>query len=97
VARELTKQFEEVATLAARHAPPWLAASASRGRGEFVVVLHATPQAAPADGDPSGDVLQALLAELPLSQAVALAARITGNPRNELYARALAIQAASTD
>ena len=41
LARELTKQFEEVATLEASAAPAWLAADANRSRGEFVLVLHA--------------------------------------------------------
>ena len=37
-------------------------------------------------------VLAALLAELPLKQAVKLAAQITGEPRNALYERALTIK-----
>ena len=39
--RELTKQFETIATLPARALPAWLAADPNRGRGEFVLVLHA--------------------------------------------------------
>jgi len=37
-------------------------------------------------------VLEALLAELPLKSAVALAAKITGGKRNELYQAALALK-----
>lgn len=50
VARELTKQFEAVHTLAAGEWPVWLAADPNRRRGEFVLVLHGTvtgPSAAP--------------------------------------------------
>jgi 16S rRNA (cytidine1402-2'-O)-methyltransferase len=93
VARELTKQFEEVATLAAGDAPAWVAADAHRERGEFVLVLHAR-EAAPAEAldDAAERTLALLAAELPLKQAVALAASITGAPRNALYARALALR-----
>jgi 16S rRNA (cytidine1402-2'-O)-methyltransferase len=93
VARELTKQFEEVATLAAGDAAAWLAADANRSRGEFVLVLHARePAAADALDDSAERALAVLTAELPLKQAVALAAAITGAPRNALYARALALR-----
>lgn len=91
--RELTKQFETVVTMAASQAPAWLAADANRSRGEFVLVLHAQPAAAAAEGalDAAGErTLRVLLAELPLKQAVALAATLTGAPRNALYAQALA-------
>ncbi|WP_088279709.1 16S rRNA (cytidine(1402)-2'-O)-methyltransferase [Ideonella sp. A 288] len=93
--RELTKQFETVATMAAADAPAWLAADANRQRGEFVLVLHAQARAAPsADALPpeAERTLALLLAELPLKQAVALACGITGTPRNALYERALALR-----
>lgn len=91
VARELTKQFETVHTLAAAESPAWLAADAQRQRGEFVLVLHAVAAAAGAEElpDEAERCLAVLLRELPLKQAVALAAEITGAPRNALYARAL--------
>jgi 16S rRNA (cytidine1402-2'-O)-methyltransferase len=82
--RELTKQFETVATMPAAELPAWLAADANRSRGEFVLVLHA--QADTRDETGAHDhTLRILLAELPLKQAVALAAALTGAPRNTLY------------
>ena len=93
VCRELTKQFETVATLAASQLPAWLATDANRSRGEFVLVLHGlkVPDAAP--GPEAHDAtLQTLLAALPLKQAVALAVELTGAPRNGLYERALALK-----
>jgi 16S rRNA (cytidine1402-2'-O)-methyltransferase len=92
VARELTKQFEEIATLPAADLPAWLAASPQRLRGEFALVLHPAPQAAAADD--GARVLQMLLAELPLKTAVKLAAEITGAGRNELYETALKLKSA---
>ncbi len=92
--RELTKQFETVATLPAAALPGWLAADTNRLRGEFVLVLHAAAPTASADASARhDDVLQTLLAELPLKQAVSLAASLTGAPRNALYARALELKA----
>ncbi len=93
VCRELTKQFETVFTLPADALPAWLAADANRSRGEFVLVLHALAGPAP-DAESAGHdaTLQLLLAELPLKQAVALAAQLTGAPRNALYERALALK-----
>ena len=90
--RELTKQFETVVTLPAQALAGWLAADANRARGEFVLVIHAA-QAAPTAGAEANDAtLAALLEALPLKQAVALAVRITGAPRNALYARALELR-----
>ena len=94
VCRELTKQFETVATMPAAQLPAWLAADANRSRGEFVLVVHALKPSVSDDGVAAHDAtLRTLLAELPLKQAVALAAELTGAPRNALYARALALKA----
>jgi 16S rRNA (cytidine1402-2'-O)-methyltransferase len=90
--RELTKQFEAIETMLARDLPAWLAADAHRSRGEFVVVLHATSDAAPTSASSHDTLLAPLLATLPLKQAVALAAEISGAPRNGLYARALELR-----
>lgn len=91
--RELTKQFETVATMPTADLPAWLAADANRLRGEFVLVLHA-PEAAAVDDDSTRHdaTLRPLMAALPLKQAVTLAAELTGAPRNALYSRALALK-----
>ncbi|CAN7511287.1 16S rRNA (cytidine(1402)-2'-O)-methyltransferase [Variovorax paradoxus] len=91
VGRELTKQFEEIATVAATELPGWFAAGRDRTRGEFALVLH--PMAAAADDGAEGErVLRLLLAELPVKTAVRLAAEISGAPRNALYDAALRIR-----
>ena len=94
ICRELTKQFEQVHTLAVSDAPAWLAADSQHARGEFVLVLHAAPAAAAAEGlGPETErLLSLLLGELPLKRAVALAAEASGAPRNALYKRALALR-----
>ena len=96
--RELTKQFETVVTQAAAALPAWLAEDDNRLRGEFVLVLHAQV-AVEAAGLPTATLrtLRVLLRDLPLKQAVALAAEITGAPRNALYERALADREADRD
>ena len=90
ICRELTKQFEEIATVAADQFAAWLALGAQRTRGEFVLVLHPVMQALPKDDGQR--VLRLLLAELPLKTAVKLAAEITGAPRNDLYDAALKLK-----
>jgi 16S rRNA (cytidine1402-2'-O)-methyltransferase len=91
IARELTKQFEDIHTTAADGFAAWLGADNKRSRGEFVLVLHPAP--APEPGAPDTRVLALLLAELPLKTAVRLAAQITGTPRNALYEAALVLKA----
>ncbi|MBX3608815.1 MAG: 16S rRNA (cytidine(1402)-2'-O)-methyltransferase [Hydrogenophaga sp.] len=93
VGRELTKQFEEVASLEAADLPGWLAQNPSRLRGEFAMLVHG--HAATTDADAALDthtlrVLDLLLAQLPTKAAVKLAAQITGAARNALYDAALA-------
>lgn len=95
VARELTKQFEEVATVCGEGFAAWLSASPHRERGEFVLVVHPLADHAtdaptlPPDAE---RVLKLLLAELPLKQAVALTAAISGEAKNALYDHALALK-----
>ena len=91
LARELTKQFEEISTHPAQDLARWLAGAPQRVKGEFVVLLHPL-LAPPEDGADAQRVLRLLLGELPTKTAVKLAADITGAPRNALYAQALQIR-----
>jgi 16S rRNA (cytidine1402-2'-O)-methyltransferase len=91
VGRELTKQFEEIATLAAAGLPDWFAAGRDRTRGEFALVLHPLPVVA-TDAAENERVLRLLLAEMPLKSAVRVAAEITGAGRNALYDLALRLK-----
>ena len=95
LAREITKQFEEIVTQPADQLPAWLDGSPQRSRGEFVVVLH--PIAVQEDSGEGLRVLRLLLAELPTKAAVRLAAEITGAPRNALYDAALQIKREGAD
>ena len=95
LAREISKQFEEVSTQPAQQLLAWLQGDAQRAKGEFVVVLH--PVAVVEETGQSQRVLELLLPELPLKTAVRLAAQITGAPRNALYERALALRQSEPD
>ncbi|TCP07669.1 16S rRNA (cytidine1402-2'-O)-methyltransferase [Caldimonas thermodepolymerans] len=92
VCRELTKQFETIATMTAAELPAWLGTDANRRKGEFVLVLHGQAQAADDALARAEPALRALMEALPLKQAVALAAQLTGAPRNPLYERALQLK-----
>lgn len=97
LARELTKTFETIHTCGLAEAVAWLQADPNQQRGEFVLLLHADVQEK-AEGldEETLRILQRLLQELPLKQAVALATDITGQKKNELYEAALALKAANT-
>lgn len=95
MARELTKQFEQIETLAAAAWPDRLAEldAAGAARGEFVWLLHAAPAAESSGiGDAAERLLAALLPLLPTKQAVALVAEHCGAARNAVYARALELK-----
>lgn len=90
IARELTKLFEQIHRCPVSEAEGWLAADTNHAKGEFVLLLESAPE-------PSGDseaerVLDILLAELPVSQAASLTAKITGQKKNALYQRALELK-----
>ena len=91
VGRELTKQFEEIATVPAQDLSDWLSANPQRTRGEFALVVHAhtAVDEAPSDHD---HMLTVLMKELPLKTAVKVAAELSGEAKNALYERALKLK-----
>ncbi len=91
IAREITKKFEAITRLPLSQAREWVAADSDRGRGEFVLVIEGREPERSSAADPRA-ILEVLLAELPLKQAVALAVKLTGEKRNALYALALEIK-----
>jgi 16S rRNA (cytidine1402-2'-O)-methyltransferase len=93
--RELTKTFETIRhdTLAALLA--WVSNDANQRKGEFVIVLQGAADNAQSKNDQELQrILRILLAELPLKQAVSLAAEITQAKRNSLYTLALRLASA---
>jgi len=89
IARELTKIFETFHRCKLAHARAWLVDDPNRLRGEFVLIVEGGA-AAPAQSEAQSQrILEILLSELPLKQAVHLAAAISGAKKNALYQRAL--------
>ena len=91
VCREITERFETITRVPLADAVAWLKEDENRSRGEFVLVVEARPVQHAASVDPQR-VLEVLLAELSVKQAAALAAKITGVSRSELYQMALALK-----
>jgi 16S rRNA (cytidine1402-2'-O)-methyltransferase len=92
-ARELTKLFESIHTCKLADALAWLQGDPNRQRGEFVVLVSGATVAVEEGISPEAQrILQLLLAELPLKQAVKLAAEISGEKKNALYDMALQLK-----
>jgi 16S rRNA (cytidine1402-2'-O)-methyltransferase len=92
LARELTKLFESLHACTLAEAEDWLAADPARRKGEFVLLVEGAGEAKAPAADAARRALEVLLDELPLKKAVAVAARITGGKRNEIYKLALALK-----
>ncbi|WP_314260058.1 16S rRNA (cytidine(1402)-2'-O)-methyltransferase [Cardiobacterium hominis] len=83
VARELTKQFEQIAMLTVATAPAWLAEDDNRQRGEFVLLLGAAVGQTTADWQPLADDLRD--AGLSAKTTAALVAKHTGANKKAVY------------
>jgi 16S rRNA (cytidine1402-2'-O)-methyltransferase len=91
LARELTKTYETIHGATLAELKIWLENNPEQRRGEFVVLIQGaeSQSAKVTQSIPSEKILEILLAELPVKQAVGLAMKITGEKRNVLYKLAL--------
>lgn len=93
VARELTKTFETVHGDALESLIPWIEADENQRKGEFVVLIQGAEAKDNKDVDTESErILLILLEDLPVKQAAALAASITGLKKNALYQYALKLK-----
>jgi 16S rRNA (cytidine1402-2'-O)-methyltransferase len=91
LAKELTKTFERFVTGTGATIKAWLQADPNHCKGEFVLIIPPRDQ----EQEPHNDkirLLTILLKELPLKQAVKIAAGFTNENKNELYKIALELQ-----
>ncbi|MCG7755492.1 MAG: 16S rRNA (cytidine(1402)-2'-O)-methyltransferase [Nitrosomonas sp.] len=94
LARELTKLFETIHSGTLAGVLSWLQADTNQQKGEFVLLLSGAEIVDKSEiSDEARHTLTCLLAELPLKQAVKLAAAITGANKNTLYQLALDLKA----
>lgn len=90
LARELTKTFETIHGDNLETMKNWLNSDKNQQKGEFVVLVEGAEYLSPDEID-TQRILEILLDELPIKQATALAAKITHEKKNKLYALALTI------
>ncbi|MEN9450371.1 MAG: rRNA (cytidine1402-2-O)-methyltransferase [Pseudomonadota bacterium] len=90
LARELTKTFETIHGDNLEQLKNWVNSDKNQQKGEFVVLVEGAEYLSPDEID-TQRILEILLDELPIKQATSLAAKITHEKKNKLYALALTI------
>lgn len=96
ICRELTKTWETIHGDSLGALSQWIMADDNNRRGEFVVLIHGAPVVDQDSQLPDADrQLRILLEELPVKQAAALVAKLTGLKKNAVYKRALELAGAS--
>lgn len=87
LARELTKMHETVVGMPLSALLEFVQNDSNQRRGEIVVLVAGAEQVN--NDDSAYATLRVLLGELPVKQAAAIAAKLTGVKKNALYAQAL--------
>jgi 16S rRNA (cytidine1402-2'-O)-methyltransferase len=91
MARELTKTFETIKGDKVAALADWVAADSNQQRGEIVLLVQGLSKVESAEMTPEQQrIMKVLLAELPVKQAAAMGAKITGLKKNFLYQWGLA-------
>ncbi len=86
IARELTKLFETIHEDTLSGLAGWLRSDENQQRGEFVILLHGSILGDSSKSETEAQrIVRILMAELPVKQAAALTAHITGLKKNALY------------
>jgi 16S rRNA (cytidine1402-2'-O)-methyltransferase len=98
VSRELTKRFETTYNGTLAQLCEIAEKNADMSRGELVIIVSGNP-AAPSSAQAlnAEQLLRALAEELPPSQAAKIAAKLTGEKRGDLYARAMQLSGGAKD
>jgi len=91
VARELTKLHETLKRAPLADLTAWVEEDENQQRGEFVVLLAGAVRDDSLLDRDLDHLLRILLEQLPLRQAAGIAARVTGQNKNRVYQRALAL------
>ncbi len=90
MARELTKTFETIHGDKVSDLLVWMEQDHNQQKGEFVLIVQGVePKKEESFSAETLHVLETLLEELPVKQAAALAAKLTGEKKNALYQEAL--------
>lgn len=93
--RELTKLHEQCVRGDLQHIADMLADGRIPAKGEFVIVVEGAAETAPAETAINADqLLEALTEVMPGKQAVSIVAEVSGQNRNALYRRMLALKSA---
>jgi 16S rRNA (cytidine1402-2'-O)-methyltransferase len=92
LARELTKLYETLLFHPLGELGEILDRDPNQSKGEFVLLISGAEERSVDQASPEAErVLRILLKELPVKQAAALAAQISGDKKNKLYQLALTI------